>query len=151
MVQDTQSDLDFSAGRSDYQAKMQLAPVIDLVLFLIWFYLLVGQLVVSQKDADVELPQMNSAAAGQELPAEIVVNVREDGKVLVSGQDVRGPVLEQLLVREQDKARGEGGDLRVVVRADRRQSFARLDEVLKSCRRAGMKQVVFRAVEGGAP
>jgi biopolymer transport protein ExbD len=151
MWQESSTTLDFSAARNDYVAKLQLAPVIDLVLFLIWFYLLVGQLVVSQKDADVELPQMNSAVAGQELPAEIVINLREDGRVVVSGQDVRGAALEQLLARELDKAHKEGGDLRVVVRADRRQSFAGLDEVLKACRRSGMKQIVFRAVEGGAP
>ena len=133
MWQESPTSIDFSAARSDYVAKLQLAPVIDLVLFLIWFYLLVGQLVVSQKDADVELPQMSSAAAGQELPAEIVLNLREDGRVLVSGQDVRGPALEQLLVGELDKAQKGGGDVRVVVRADRRQSFANLDEVLKAC------------------
>jgi biopolymer transport protein ExbD len=151
MFEGSSTSLNFSAGRNDYEAKLQLAPVIDLVLFLIWFYLLVGQLVVSQKDADVELPQMTSAAAGQELPAEIVINLREDGMVLVSGQDVRGPALERTLAREREKVRGQGEDLRVVVRADRRQSFAALDEVLRACRRAGLKQIVFRAVEGGGP
>ena len=47
--------LDFGAGQHDYEAKMQLAPVVDLVLFLIWFYLLVGQLVVQQTDSTVVL------------------------------------------------------------------------------------------------
>ena len=142
--------LDFSAAQSDYEAKLQLAPVIDLVLFLIWFYLLVGQLVVSQKDTDVQLPQMNSAAAGQELPAEVVVNLLEDGAVTVSGQDVRGAALEQMLLQELAKARAEGQDIHVVVRADRRQNFSSLDEILRSCRKVGMTTVVFRAVGGGA-
>jgi biopolymer transport protein ExbD len=145
----TQPPLDFSAGAYEYQAKLQLAPVIDLVLFLIWFYLLVGQLVVNQKDAEVQLPSMTRAVAGKELPAEIVINLRQDGLITVAGQEVRGASLVELLQRELAKAKQEGQELRVVVRADRRQRFGLLDEVLRTCRSAGVEQVAFRAAEGG--
>jgi biopolymer transport protein ExbD len=142
--------LDFGAGQHDYEAKLQLAPVVDLVLFLIWFYLMVGQLVMHQKDSTVELPRMDQAAAAQELPAEVVVNLRQDGQVTVSGQGLGSAALEDELRRLRARAQAGGEPLRVVVRADRRQTYARLDEVLRSCRRAGLKQVVFRAAEGGA-
>jgi biopolymer transport protein ExbD len=142
--------LDFGAGQHDYEAKMQLAPVVDLVLFLIWFYLLVGQLVVQQKDSTVVLPQMARAPAALEVPAEVVVNLRQDGQVTVSGQGFGATALEEELRRLSARAQAGGERLRVVVRADRRQTYARLDEVLRSCRRAGLKQVVFRAAEGGA-
>jgi len=39
----------------------------------------------------------------------------------------------------------------VVVRADRRQRYERLDEVLSACRRAGAAQVVFRAEKKESP
>jgi biopolymer transport protein ExbD len=144
-----QTTMDFGAGASDFVVKIQVAPLVDTVLFLIWFYLLVGQLVMYQKDPTVELPRMDSPLAQTELPAEVVVNLRQDGLITVSGQAVATAALAPLIAAEMAKARQAGQELRVVVRPDRRQRFARLDEVLQSCRRAGLTQVVFRAKEGG--
>jgi biopolymer transport protein ExbD len=150
MFQNSSATLDFGGRENDYEAKLQLAPVVDLVLFLIWFYLLVGHFVVSQKDADVELPVMASPAASKELPAEVVINLRADDKVIIAGKEYAGAALIAAIRQEMTKAQAGGQGLRVVVRADRRQSFAKLDEVLRYCRVAGVRQIVFRAEEGGS-
>lgn len=150
MLDNASATLNFGGQENAFEAKLQLAPVVDLVLFLIWFYLLVGHFVVSQKDPDVELPAMASLAASHELPAEVVINLRADDKVTIAGREYAGAALVQAIRNELAKAQAEGQGLRVVVRADRRQSFARLDEVLRYCRVAGVRQIVFRAEEGGS-
>ena len=154
-MMENSSSLDFSAGLPEQDgyslAKIQVAPLIDTVLFLIWFYLMVGQLVMHQKDATIELPHMNNPSALAEKPAEIVVNLRSDDKITVEGMAYSSSQLLRRLQSEMEKARQQGQELHLVVRADRRQQFAQLEEVLKTCREAGLKQVALRAESGGSP
>ena len=140
--------LDFTAGQTApvfSLARIQVTPLIDTVLFLIWFYLLVGQLVFHQKDAAVELPAMASPGAAVEAPAEVMINLRQDGKITISGQEVKPEQLAGLLRAELAKPSAANETLRVVLRADRRQLVAAASEVLQRCREAGLTQVVFRA------
>jgi biopolymer transport protein ExbD len=139
--------LEFAPGQPNRPAALPMAPLIDIVFLLICFYLLVAQLIRSQKDPAVELPAMAHARSQRELPAEVVVNVRADGAIVVNGRAVSLAGLPGLLRGELDRARRDGKPFRVVVRADRRQQFARLDEALRACKRAGLAKVVFRARE----
>jgi biopolymer transport protein ExbD len=125
---------------------IRMAPLIDIVFLLICFYLLVAELIRSQKDPTVALPAMAHAAAGEEVPAEVVVNLRADATVTVNGVEV-AERLTRLLRAERAKAARTSQPFRVVVRADRRQRFGRLDEVLVACKRAGLATIVFRARE----
>jgi len=128
-----------------------VAPLIDIVFLLICFYLIVSQLMENQKDPLVILPAMASPLASVELPADVTINLRQDGLVSVAGRKVAVEQLPALLRQRQALAGSQGRTVRVVVRADRRQSFARLDQILKACQEAGLGQVVFRAQEGGRP
>jgi len=126
---------------------LQVAPMVDIVLFLICFFMLASEMVQGQKDRLVELPYMKSPLAAVETRAEVIVNLRPDGAVTVQGESLALDSLAGLLAGESQAARREGRPLRVVVRADRRQRFAALDDVLTACRKAGLEQVVFRATE----
>lgn len=126
---------------------LQVAPMVDIVLFLICFFMLASEMVQGQKDRMVELPCMKSPLAAVETRAEVIVNLRPDGAVTVQGELLALDSLAGLLAGESQAARREGRPLRVVVRADRRQRFAVLDDLLGACRRAGLQQVVFRATE----
>lgn len=153
MTSPSQFSMDFTAGLAPREsfslAKIQVAPLIDTVLFLIWFYLMVGQLVMHQKDATIDLPAMSNSLAAKELPAEVVLNLRQDGTVTVEGQKVGTAQISALLAREQAKAAAENRGLRVVVRADRKQNVGALEDILQSCRRCGLGEVVLRAKEAG--
>ena len=130
---------------------LQMAPLVDIVFLLICFYLFVAQLISGQKDHTVELPVMISPAARAELPAELVINLREDGTVTVGGRAI---ALSELPAIVMGGTGGHGkttGPVRVVVRADRRQPFGNLDEVLAICRQSGVTLVVFRTRQGEGP
>jgi biopolymer transport protein ExbD len=60
-------------------------------------------------------------------------------------------MLPALLRAELTRAADGGEPFRVVVRADRRQRFGRLDEVFRLCRRAGLGRVIFRARQESEP
>ena len=125
---------------------VHVAPLIDIVFLLICFYLLVAQLISDQKDPSVELASMANPALRSETPAEMVINLRHDGAVTVGGRTVSLPALQAMLSDQLAAAGHAGETLHVVVRADRRQQYGKLDEVLKTVRRSGITQIVFRTV-----
>jgi len=158
-MSDAEGELDFVSARADRPAGLQMAPLIDIVFLLICFYMLVAQLITNQKDASVLLPAMANPVSQSERPAEIVINLRADDRITVDGRVMSLARLEAVLADQLARARrrsarpagdqGGQGDtsslLRVVVRADRRQRFGRMDQVLAACRKAGITQVVLRA------
>jgi biopolymer transport protein ExbD len=148
VLTEEQTPLDFNVHAPQSGLRIMVAPLIDTVLFLIWFYLIVGQLVIHQKDASIQLPRMASPLSMQEAPAELVLNLRSDGSVTVNGKAAGTDQLKAVIAEEIAKAAVGEHPVRVVVRADRRQSFGRLEEVLRLCRDAGLAQVVFRAEQG---
>ncbi len=141
--------LDFGADSSaSTEVKLQVAPLVDIVLFLIFFYLVVGQMVMHQKDNSINLPTMAAEQAVTEEPAEVILNVRGDGSVVVDGRSVSSDELVALLTSERAKSDVAHQGLRVIVRADRQGRYEALNGVLAACRGCGLKQVVLRAKEG---
>ncbi len=145
------SRLQFVSSAPRREVAVHMAPLIDIVFLLICFYLLVAQLITNQKDPSVLLPTMVSQVADPERPAELVINLRSDGQISIGGQVVDLPTLQSVVAEQVAGARQAETPLRVAIRADRDQTFGRLDEVLKRCRRAGTQQVVFRTLREEQP
>lgn len=146
---ETTKTIQFGIDDEQDAVSVQMAPLIDIVFLLICFYLLVTQLISSQVDPSIQLPTMNSPDAARELPAEIVVNLRADGSLIVGSRlmnlaQVRGVLAESVL-----RAAADDASIRVVIRADRRQRYGAMDEVLGVCRELGIESVILRAVGGG--
>lgn len=138
--------MDFNrAARGGGSVAIQIAPMIDIIFQLICFYLFVGQLIMEQKDASIELAPMAAAMAQAEGPAEITLNLPAEGPVTLNGRPVTAEEVRAALATQAAALPPDGRPLRVAIRADRRQSFERLDELLRTCRDAGLPQVVFRA------
>lgn len=143
--------IQFETATEHETRTLQVAPMIDIVFLLVCFFMLASQLVQSQKDPEVILPEMKNPLSTAEAPAEVTVNLRADGAITIDGQPVPLESLAGLVAGEAQRARREARPLRVVVRADRRQRFAALDDVLGACRKAGLGQVVFRAQQETGP
>ncbi len=145
---DASNNLQFIPDEPTHEVDIQVAPLIDVVFLLICFYLLVSQLITTQKDPSVVLPVMGTLAAVSEQPAEFVVNLRDDGAIVIGGRSVSLAVMHSLLSEQLAHSREKNETLRVVVRADHRQRFGKFDDVLRTVRNAGARQVVFRARKG---
>ena len=143
--------MSFASPDEDRAFAIQVAPLIDIVFLLICFYLLVAQLIGSQKDPSVQLASMSDQVLAAEAPAELVINLRDDGTVTVGGRPVRMSGLRALLADEKSNAAQAGQRFSVVVRADRRQRYGKLDEVLRLCRQAGVGKLIFRAAGKDRP
>lgn len=117
--------------------RVNVTPMIDVVMCLIVFYLMVGQLAIN-RSAGVDIPETadgTAALASQGDP--IVLGVRADGSILIDGEPT-----------DPDRLRGElagrvarDRDARVEVRADRAASFGMVRPALDAARDAGVAEV----------
>lgn len=115
-----------------HAGKINVTPLIDVVMVLIVFYLIVGQL-AGQRLAELDLP--TAALGSLEQPDRpLIIEVVGDGSIVADGVPVTPESLEELV---QARA-AQRPDLPVHVRADRRAPYAHVAPVVEACRRAGL-------------
>lgn len=118
--------------------KVNVTPMIDVVMCLIIFYLLVGKLAMSSRVTD--LPKAGSGEEGSRAAA-IVLDIMADGDgggVAVDGTAV--PVA-RLASHLRSMVAGASGGPEVRIRAGRDLPYARLAPVLSACRDSGLTSV----------
>lgn len=115
--------------------KINVTPLIDVVMCLIIFYLLVFRLAV-QRQAHVELPATGVGITEDSSHAIVIVVTGSPTRILVDGQEVPASTLAGVL-----RARGAGALGRVQVRADRSLPYAQVAPVVDACREAGLADV----------
>lgn len=133
-----------------HAGKINVTPLIDVVMCLIIFYLLVGRLAMDRQ-AGVQLPG-SKVGVEEEASKSLVINVlRGDGTsqagVMIDGRPVDAPTLKERL-RIHAGATPETAPL-VQIRADRRLNYASVAPVLAACREAGLKGVLLTAQREG--
>ena len=68
--------------------ELSIAPMIDIIFLLLIFFLTTSQLIQANVDLRVELPAMSSAKQATAAGEQLVLNVRANGQVVVSGHPV---------------------------------------------------------------
>src|ERR1700761_8422652 len=61
--------------------QLQLAPMIDVIMFLLCFFLLTWNLARYEQDLEVKVPVPKNGKDPAQLPGEIIINLRQDGSV----------------------------------------------------------------------
>jgi biopolymer transport protein ExbD len=126
-------------------AKINVTPLIDVVMVLIIFYLIVGQL-ASDKRARVDLPA-TQVGASNDTQKPVVITVIAEGasgsleltsRIMLDGVDVPTGGLEGAL---RTRVGGNAASTVVQVRADKRLTYAAVEPVVKACRAAGLTAV----------
>ena len=138
--------LRFDQHSGDAPLRVSFIPLIDVVLQIICFYLFVSAGVQSYQDNSVMLPTMTADPMKDEQPAAFTVNLLSDGSVSLNGEAIDSKALADRITAAQSEASASGEPFAVAIRADRRQQFAMLDGVLRTCREAHVEKVYVRAL-----
>lgn len=126
--------------------KVNVTPMIDVVMVLIVFYLIVGKL-AADREVAMDLPTARMAGEVSEDRL-IVVNVApRDGRArIIVGRET----LDERGLAELVRTRVASDPASVVeVRADRSVAFGSVRPVLDACRSAGVGELRLAVVEGG--
>lgn len=122
--------------------RINVTPMIDVVMVLIVFFLIVGRL-AAERRAPVDLPEARHGSEARAATPFVVNVLAPDGRVTLSGQRY-APEEIALLVRDRLE---QDPDLVVQVRADRALAFGQVRPVLDALRGAGVSGVRLAAEE----
>ena len=136
--------------RRKFGCEINITPLIDIVFLLIIFSMVVSQFT----KLEVEKLDLPTAQKGQPPRAggdgRVVVNVRREGGIVVSGRRHSARSLAGLLAVEAER-RGPR-NVRVLIRSDRRTPWAAVAGILQACaaRRIDRIQVAVTGPRGEA-
>lgn len=132
--------------RVSRRARIEIIPMIDVVFFLLVFFMMATLAMTVHEGVPVSLPE---AASRDKITAEpLSIALTRDGQTFLNREAVPlaalVPKLQPLLAANRDLA--------VVVNADREVTHARVIDVLDELRQAGVARIAIAvAPEGSAP
>ena len=118
---------------------IQLAPLVDVLLLLLIFFLLTWNAARNENELDVKVPKATAAKEKTAPIGDVVVNVKADGNVVVNRRTLTGPELTDLLksLVQLDAEQA------VVIRGDETGAYKNVVGVLNICSEAGVTNVAF--------
>jgi biopolymer transport protein ExbD len=118
---------------------IQLAPLVDVLLLLLIFFLMTWNAARSENELDVKVPKASAAKEKTAPIGDVVVNVKADGNVIVNRRTLSGGELGELL-KSLVRLNPEQA---VVVRGDEAGAYKNIIGVLNICTEAGITNVAF--------
>ena len=116
------------------EPSLNLTPMIDIVFLLIIFFMVGTKFAEMERTVQLEVPKVGDLGALSSAPEKRVINVYNDGSIVV---DRRSITLEQLRA-ELKSATAQYPELGIVVRGDGAGPFQNVASVLTACRQAGI-------------
>ena len=118
---------------------IQLAPLVDVLLLLLIFFLMTWNAARNENELDVKIPKASSAKEKPAPIGDVVVNVKTDGTVVVNRRTLSGPELKEMLQNLVQLY----PDQAVVIRGDETGAYKNIVDVLNLCSEAGVTNVAF--------
>ncbi len=118
---------------------MQLAPMIDILLLLLSFFIITWQFTRSETELSVSVPTAEEGAQKNRSRGEIIINVLADGSVKVEGLAVDLIQLREKLTAVAKQFKNQP----VRIRGDGSVDYQRIVEVIDTCQKAGIWNISF--------
>jgi biopolymer transport protein ExbD len=125
---------------------MQLAPMIDILLLLLSFFIISWQFSRSETELNVAVPTAQEGAEPERQRGEIIINVLPDGVLRVEGLTVDLIQLHSKLAAISKQFKNQP----VRIRGDGKVAYQRIVEVIDTCQKAGIWNISF-ATQRPAP
>lgn len=118
---------------------MQLAPMIDILLLLLSFFIISWQFSRSETELNVSVPTAQEGAEPEQQRGEIIINVLPDGTIRVEGGTVDLTQLHSKLASIAKQFKNQP----VRIRGDGKVPYQRIVEVIDTCQKAGIWNISF--------
>ena len=118
---------------------IQLAPLVDVLLLLLIFFLMTWNAARNENELDVKVPKASAAKEKNANIGDVVVNVKTDGNVVVNRRTLSGAELTELLKGLVQL----NAEQAVVIRGDEAGAYKNIVEVLNICSLSGVSNVAF--------
>ena len=115
---------------------VEITPMIDMVFLLLIFFLVATTFQQTEREMQIALPDAAAATPISNALREIIINVLDDGSIIVSGQPYTPDALAALITIAVDS----NPEQKVTIRGDRNTPYANIVTVLDACKGAGVQE-----------
>ncbi len=122
-----------------------IAPLIDVVFLLIIFFMVVSQFTQMEIEALDLPPAAQGERPSDPLKKQIILNVHQEGRIQIDGQDHSVDSFEHLLQSKLQQTTPE--DLRILIRADRQTPWRLVRPLMEACARNAIHQIHYAVTE----
>ncbi len=144
-----------AGGAEQGEPEFQVAPMIDVLLTILVFFMTITSAQVLKVDKTISLPIAKDAQKKDNSRAESVVNVRWkdkkagfvfDDKVYSNAADMVEPLKMAKATGEKKITQGANPTFRAVIRGDRDVPAIYVSQAMNACAEAGITDISFSAV-----
>jgi biopolymer transport protein ExbD len=115
----------------------QISPMVDVIFQLLVFFLLASTL-ASYQEYVKNLPVSTECKELSEKQLEVIVNVTEDGKIILGRTQYTPESLKSHLLSFGDPAK-----ISIYIRGDKRVAWDEIRKVVKACAEVGISNMFF--------
>lgn len=144
-------------GGGGGEPEFQVAPMIDVLLVILIFFMTITSAQVLKVDKTITLPVAPDAQKKDTSRAEAIVNVRWkpeskraeyvfDDRVYGQAEDLVAPLKMAKATGEKNITQGENPNFRAVLRGDRDVPALHVSQAMNACAEAGISDISFSAV-----
>ena len=131
--------MNFSKHRMRKRPVFMIIPMIDIIFFLLVFFMMNSLQTVAQKALAVQLPQAQSASAPVQMP--VIMTLDEEGHITIDNKPVSLQEAAVIMKRHMQ----ENANAAVVLQADRRTVHGQVVVVMDMLKGAGVKRLSIAA------
>ena len=129
----------FRTRAEPYVLGFQIAPMVDILLVLLCFFIVTWSFARKENELDVKVPSAENAKETTSVLNQTVLNVRVDGTVVWNQKPI---TLTDLAAKLKELA-GLYPDYAIIIRGDKRVPYEFITAVLDTCRAGGIWNVAF--------
>ena len=153
MAHQTKSQRSRAATRvlPEEDPEFQIAPMIDILLVLLVFFMAIATEQVLQVNKEVQLPVAKDAgelSPEEKKKSELMINLLwvdnfNTGSIVVDTKTVEAAVLQEMIRKKKEI----NPELRVIIRADKHAKYAYVRSIMVAIGNAGVPNITFSAVD----
>ena len=117
----------------------QIAPMVDILLFLLVFFILTWNFSRNEAELDVKVPAAQEGKETRRPAGEVILNVKKDGGIVMN----RRPMSSEELLETLSRIAKLYPDQAVILRGDENADYRFVVDVLDICRAANIWNVAF--------
>jgi biopolymer transport protein ExbD len=117
----------------------QIAPMVDILLFLLVFFILTWNFSRNEAELDVKVPAAQEGKESRRPAGEVILNVKKDGGIVMN----RRPMSSEELLETLSRIAKLYPDQAVILRGDENVDYRFVVDVLDICRAANIWNVAF--------
>ena len=136
---------------TDGDPEFQVAPMVDVLLVLMLFFMSITSTELLKKDKNIELSEAKNGVKPKGQPHKIVVNVGWNKHDEVAEISLEGIPFASATEMQGALAARHASDPEafVLVRADKEVEYSNIADVMTACANSGIGTVTFAVITGG--